>query len=167
MLCKRVFLAPLFAAFLLSCTSDNQPTIFPLPSGATDVKQIDLFAGSAHQTDFLLHARYPSALAFEHYSKVIGQPWRYCTWGGKEWQSFLDATGEKPRTIHQQLHMWVNPNAKRTLALALRYSSETSHQGEPENDLQSVVLIEHMSTNIKETIDNLKLNCPPDVHAAL
>ena len=138
-----------------------------MPSGATDIKHTVLFDGGAQQTDFILHARYPSALAFEHYSKVIGQPWRYCTWSGKEWQSFTDATGAKTRTVHQQLHMWVNPKAKRTLALALRYSSDTSRQGEPDNELQSVVLIEHMSTDIKETIDNLKLNCPADVLAAL
>ncbi|MBL0122455.1 MAG: hypothetical protein IPP88_06880 [Betaproteobacteria bacterium] len=163
----RTLVAPLLVAFLVSCTSDDQPTTFPIPTGATDITQTTLLPGRAYQTDFILHATYPSAVAFEHYSRVIGQPWRYCTWGGKEWQSFKDFTGGQKRTIHQQLHMWVNPKAKRTLALALRYSSETTVGGAPESDSQSVVLIEHMSTDVKEAIDTMKLNCPPDVYAAL
>ena len=167
MLRKRIFVMPMFVAILVSCASDSEPTIFPMPAGASDVMWTVLSNGSGHQTNFILHVNYPSIAALEHYSKVIGQPWRYCTWGGKDWSSFIDTAGEKPRTNHQQLHMWVNPKAKRTLALALLYYSEPSRQGDPDNDSQTVVLIERMSTDIKETIDQLKLSCPPDVHAAL
>lgn len=94
-------------------------------------------------------------------------PWRYCVWSEKEWQSFGDFNEGRNRTIHQQLHMWVNPDAKRILALALRYTSAGSRSGEPDNDMQSVVLVEQISTDVKQAISDMQLKCPPEVNAML
>lgn len=163
---RNVF-ALLILTVLTSCTSDNKPTSFPMPSGATGVRSTDLFADSAYQTDFILRVAYPSTLALDHYSKVIGMPWRYCVWSGKEWQSFGEYNEGRYQTIHQQLHVWVNPEAKRTLMLALRYTSAGSRSGEPDNDMQAVILVEKMSTDVKQAISEFQLKCPPEVGAML
>lgn len=167
MLITRNVFGLLIFTILASCTSENKPTSFPMPPGATEVRNTVLLADSAYQTDFILHATYPSTLAFAHYSKVIGMPWRYCVWSGKEWQSYGDHNEGRIRSIHQQLHIWVNPEAKRTLTLALRYTSAGSRIGEPDNDMQSVILVEQMSTDVKQAINDLQLKCPPEVNAML
>ena len=141
-------------------------TSFPIPQDALHVAHRVLAEGKAYQTDFTLKTAYPSSSAFEFYAKAFGKPWYYCQWGNG-WSSFIDATKDQSRRIDQQLHMWVDPKTKRSVALALRYYSNKSAKGGPDNEDQQVVLIEHIGTDLKLEIDALKLKCPREVNAAL
>jgi hypothetical protein len=68
--------------------------------------------------------------------------------------------------------MWVNPQANRILLLSVSYDSDAPRDlrqriGPPDNDSQKVILVEYFDQDIKNEIDRLKLQCPPEVHAAL
>lgn len=58
------------------------------------------------------------------------------------------------------MHIWINRPAKRTLMLATRYYSSEKCAGNPENDDQEVVLVEHMASDVDDTVTKLKLKCP-------
>ena len=149
----------LVATALVACKSAEEPTRLPLPAGAIDVKEVQLFDGHAHQTYFKMKVRFPANLVLEHYSNVIKSPWVRCDWS-PEWQRFVDATVTPNKTVHQQMYMWINRPAQRTLMLANRYYSSESCSGNPENDDQQVILLEHMNEDINDTIASLKLRCP-------
>ena len=163
----RTFGIAVLGLGLQGCPSPAPKSNFPTPDAATQVAHRDLSDIWAYQTDFTLNVRYPSNVAYEHYSKVIGHPWHYCIWGGKKWESFIDATTKPHTRVHQQLHMWVDPKGKRTLALSMQYRSNQLNARDPDNDSQWVALVEYVDTDVKETIKQLKLSCPPEVHAAL
>ena len=150
----------LLASALAACQPPAKSTILPVPNGALDVRQIDLLEGRAHQTDFTLRVKFPASLALEHYSRVVPEPWIRCDWSGPEWQSFLDGTANPIHTVHQQLHMWVNRPAHRTLLLSTKYYSQGTRAPTPTNDDQRVVVVEYFNDDIDETISRLKLTCP-------
>ena len=159
-----------------SCSNHYDPTVLPTPANAKEVQQRYLSGGMAYQTNFILKVKYPSTVALDYYSKSIGKPWYYCVWGSGEWESYLDSTGfdskgRTTRTVHHKLHMWVNPKAKRSLALILSYYSDPlpdlKQRITPDNDSQQVILVEYFGLDINDEIERLKLRCPPEVYAAL
>jgi hypothetical protein len=77
-----------------------------------------------------------------------------------EWDSFLDATVKPIRTIHQQMHIWVNRKERRSLLLSMRYYSPSDCAPKPLNDEQEVIVLEHMGVDIEEEIRIFKLKCP-------
>jgi hypothetical protein len=143
----------------LGCSPPGPPTPLTVPESATQVQQLDFLQGRAHQTDFRLKARYPDTRALDHYLKTIGAPWVRCDWV-PEWQSFLDGTATPVRTVHQQMHMWVNREERRTLMLSMRYHSPSDCAPDPLNDDQQVVLVEYLGVDVDDTIQQLKLTCP-------
>lgn len=149
------------AAVLLSaCSESYVPTPLLVPEAAIDLNQFEFLQGRAFQTDFTLKVSYPATPAFEHYLKVVPPPWVRCDWSGPDWQSHLDATQGPVRTVHQQLHMWVNRDARRTLMLSTRYYSAADCAPTPLNDDQRVVVVEYFDVDVDDTISALKLTCP-------
>jgi hypothetical protein len=145
---------------LMACGAAEEPTRLAVPEGAIDVRQVDFLHGQAHQTDFMLKVRFPANPAFEHYLKMISKPWIRCDWSGPEWQSFLDATSGHVHTVHQQLHMWINRDARRSLMLSMRYQSPTDCAPQPVNDDQRVAVVEYFGVDLDEMIGRLNLRCP-------
>ena len=143
-----------------ACAPRNEPTRIPPPKGATNVREMDFPAGSGHQTDFILRLKYPANSALDYYSKALPDPWQRCDWAGPEWGSFLDGTVSQVQTVHQQLHMWINRSAHRTLMLAMQYRSPSNCAPIPTNDEQWVVVAEYLGADVDETISKLKLQCP-------
>lgn len=156
---KAIFCLVVVAITLAACKASVKPTALPTPAGAMDVKELQLFDGQAHQTTFKMKVRFPGNPALEHYSNVIKGPWIRCDWS-PEWQRFIDGTVAPKKTGHQQMHIWINRPAKRTLMLANRYYSSEKCAGNPENDDQEVVLVEHMASDVDDTVTKLKLKCP-------
>lgn len=149
----------LVAAILVACQSTKEATRLPKPSGAIDVKELRILNGQAYQTNFTMKVRFPANPVLKHYSSVIKGPWVRCDWS-PEWERFIDGTVTPNITVHQQMYMWVNRPARRTLMLATRYYSSDRCAGNPENDDQQVVLVEYMNENIDDTIASLNLVCP-------
>ena len=146
-----------FAAITLAaCEASEKSTELPTPTGAIDVKELRLFNGQAHQTYFKMKVRYPGNPALEHYSNVIKGPWVRCDWS-PEWRRFIDGTVTPNKTVHQQMYVWINRPAKRTLMLANHYYSSESCAGNPENDDQEVVLVEYMESDIDDTACEAKV----------
>ena len=141
------------------------PPAFPVPAGALETRQFPLENGRAFQTDFTMQVRYPGTPALDHYAKTVKAPWVRCEWSGLEWQRFLDSTASPPHTVHQQLHMWLNPDSRRTLMLGIRYISSKDSRGRPENDTQRVVVVEYFDQDIKDVVAKLNLKCPPGSNA--
>jgi hypothetical protein len=150
------------AFVLAACAPKETATILPVPKDALEVRQVDFLDGHAHQTDFTLKVKFPNAPALEHYSNAIQAPWIRCDWD-PEWQSFLDSTVTPVQTVHRQLHMWVNPGARRILALATRYYSASDCAPQPQNSEQRVSVVEYMGVDVDDTIAKLKLVCPAKV----
>jgi hypothetical protein len=49
-----------FAAITLAaCEASEKPTELPTPTGAIDVKELQLFDGQAHQTNYKMKVRFP------------------------------------------------------------------------------------------------------------
>jgi hypothetical protein len=83
-----------------------------------------------------------------------------CDWV-PEWQSFLDAAVTPNRTVHQQMHVWINREARRELLLAMSYySPPTDCAPRPSNDDQQVIVVEYFSVDVDEVVEKLKLRCP-------
>jgi hypothetical protein len=144
----------------LGACSPGEPTILGTPPAAIDVGNVVFLQGRAHQTDFTLEVGFPANPAFDYYSNVLEPPWERCDWSGPGWEDFGDITSGSARTIHQQLHMWVNREARRRVALATRYYSPGRCAGEPSNNKQKVVVVEYLNVDVDETISTLKLTCP-------
>lgn len=85
-------------------------------------------------------------------------PWVYCEWG-PEWSRFGDAQETVSYTVHQQLHMWVNRKAQRTLMLSMRYRSPDKCCKVPDNNLQHIMLVEYIGDDVEEQIKRLDLRC--------
>lgn len=149
----------LVCGLLAACESAEQPTQLDTPSGASDIKETRITDSNAHQTSFVLHARYPASPALAHYSKLLGKPWVRCDWI-PQWQGFLDGTASPLRTVHQYAYVWVNAAARRTIVVAARYYSAESSSHEPDNELQQVMVIEYFKQDIQQEISRLKLQCP-------
>ena len=147
------------ATALAACASSDEPTLLAAPPEAIDVNQVQLIDVDAHETYFTMRVRFPANPALDHYSKTITDPWVRCDWSPK-WERFVDATVKPARTVHQQMYMWINRPARRTLLLANRYYSSENWVGNPENDDQQVILVEYMNQDIDNTIATLKLRCP-------
>jgi hypothetical protein len=77
-----------------------------------------------------------------------------------EWESFIDGTVTPNQRVHQQLHMWVNRDSRRTLMLATRYYSSDGCASTPDNNNQRVVIVENLQQNVEDIISKLKLKCP-------
>ena len=150
------------AAIIVGIARAEEPTPLPLPVHAIGVRQSLVFDGRAIQTDYMLRAKYPATPALEHYLRVIREPWIRCQWSGLNWESFLDGTVKPTQTVHQQLHIWLNPKARRTLVLATKYFSAGQSAREPDNDDQRVVLMEYFAQNVREVARDLQLKCPPN-----
>ena len=175
MIARLLSLVALLSA--VSCSSHHDPTVLPAPPEAKDVDSFPLLEGQAYETTFLLDVPYPSNVAIEHYEKLIHNPWYRCAWGKGDWNSYLDVSGvdtkgRTSRIVHQKSRMWVNPQAKRVLLLSLHYHSDPPSNpgqriGPPDNNSQQVILVEYFDQDIKDEIKRLKLECPPEVHAAL
>jgi hypothetical protein len=150
----------------LLCACAREPTPIDVPPGATSVERFPI-RGGAFQTQFTLQATYPAAPALDFYRAHIAKPWVLCEWSGPEWGNFIDATGKAPVGVHQLLYMWINREANRTLMLSLRYDSAPDSHSAPDNDSQSVLLVEYMAPDIPGLIKGLKLRCPSGDVAAL
>jgi hypothetical protein len=160
MMAARLLSVMVAAAALVGCAQRETPTVIPVPPGAMDLRQFSFVNGKAFQTDFTLRARFPETPALQHYVKVVGDPWVRCEWSQPEWQRFIDGTVTPNQTVHQQIHMWINPGARRTLLLSTRYYSATAHNRVPDNDNQRVVVVEYFGEDTKEVISRLNLKCP-------
>jgi hypothetical protein len=143
---------------LAACSAPEEPTPMPVPGDAFDINHYILSGIHAYQTDFVVKAAYPSTPVLELYAMHFRAPWVRCDWSGP-WQHFIDATAAPPRAVHQQLHMWVNRDAGRTLMLATRYYSRKG-AALPDSDEQQVVVVEQTGQDIDEAVSRLKLRCP-------
>lgn len=144
---------------LAACSPVGEPTKLPAPEGALDVNQVTFAQGRAHQTDFTLKVPYPDERVLDHYTKMVPASWIRCEWAPK-WDSHLDGTVTPMRTVHQQLHIWVNRESQRALLLAMRYYSASDCAPRPLNVDQKVVLVEYMGVDVDDHIKNLQLRCP-------
>jgi hypothetical protein len=151
--------AATIALGVVACSPTGEPTHLSVPDGAVEVRQTSFAGGRAHQTDFTLKVNYPDNRALHHYIKVVPAPWIRCDWA-PTWGSHLDGTQAPVRTVHQQLHMWVNREAKRALLLSMRYYSDSDCAPKPLNDDQEVVVVEYMGIDVDDHIKDLQLKCP-------
>ena len=160
----------LCALLVLGCGMRQETqTSLSVPVGATDLQQRSVFGGSAFQTDFALHAHFPASPARQHYFALVREPWVPCEWGPKEtpegWSSFLDGTVMPLVTVHQQLQVWINPQSKRMLLLAVRYYSSGRSFRNPDSDEQRVVLVEYFHQDLAQIVAQLNLSCPVSKNA--
>jgi len=142
-----------------ACGFSDAPTQLPVPERAIEPKQFKRAAGRAHQTTFTLRAQYPDNSALEHYAKAVPEPWVRCDWV-PEWESFLDGTVKPLQTVHQQMHIWINREARRSLLLSMQYYSPSDCAPNPLNDEQQVIVVEYMGVDVDDEIRRLKLRCP-------
>jgi hypothetical protein len=146
-------------ALIASGVRAEEPTRLAIPPNATEVRQLAVPGGRGFQTSYILRAKYPATVVLDHYVHVLRAPWMHCDWI-PNWESFLDSTTKPPRTVHQQLHVWLDSRRNRTLTLATQYYSSPQASREPDNDQQRVVLIEHFGQDLKQVANELKLRCP-------
>lgn len=151
--------AALVALGVLLCACSQNPTSIGVPAIAESIERFPILGGSAFKTQYTLKAAYPLTPALEYYRVQFGKPWLLCEWSGPAWHYFIDAQGDTPFAVHQQLYMWVNREAQREIMLSLRYLSE-QNATLPDSDVQNVVLVEYMHANVAETVERLKLRCP-------
>lgn len=142
------------------CGAVESDIALPTPPNAIDVKHAKWNDGYARQTYFTMRAEYPTSPAWDHYSKVVGQPWVPCTGADKgAWQSFLDGTKTPVVSVHQQMHAWVDPTGRRTLTLAIRYTSDRDFDRRPDNNEQHVFLVEYRDVDVDNWKVQLQLTC--------
>jgi hypothetical protein len=158
-----------FSLIVAFCTlinlsyADEAASVFPPPSGAVNVMNHTFNDGGAHQTDFVMHAKYPASPAYQHYSNAVGRTWQTCAgWGGDKWERYLDGSHGPLKTVHQQLHMWVNAASRRTLVLGVRYLSSDNCGDDPESDEQHVVLVEYLDQDVPAIMKLYGVQCPPN-----
>ena len=144
---------------LIACTADYKPTPLELPEGATNVEMFSIFQVSGHQTVFTIEVKYPANPAFTHVATQLDGSWELCDWI-PEWQSFIDGTVEPEIRVHQQAFIWVKRSENRRLLLSSRYESARTWNGAPENDEQTVIVVEYFDDDVEDTIDWLNLSCP-------
>jgi hypothetical protein len=162
----------LLAVLLAACSHSREPTILPTPAGATDVEHLVLKEIGAFQTHFVLDVAYPSVTVLEHYQRTIADPWVQCANRRDGWSRYIDAAGvdsrgRTQRTVHKRSHTWVNLQAERMLLLSLRYTSDPSDSGPPDNTMQQAILVEYFDQDIKSEVERLGLTCPKEVTSAL
>ncbi|GAB3031819.1 hypothetical protein GCM10027285_13280 [Oleiagrimonas citrea] len=145
-------------AFVSLAAYGQEPSSISVPPGAFAIKHFPILGGRAFQTQFKLNAAYPATPALEYYKAHMAKPWVMCTWAPK-WSHFIDAQTPTRFAVYQQLYMWVNPKLQRTLMLSMRYLAPESSGHAPNNDIQHIVLVEYMSTNVANTIQQLHLRC--------
>jgi len=155
---RTLWLSFLLAASLVACTRD--PTPLDVPASGHDVKRFPILNGRAFQTQFTLQATYPATPALDYYRTHIPKPWVLCQWSGPEWSRFVDAQSDEHFTVFQQLYMWVNPEAQRTLMLSMRYHAPENCGDVPDNETQHILLVEYTAANVADTINQLNLHCP-------
>ena len=153
--------APLLLVLLIAVGCSSEPTPLEIPPGAANVERFLFLDGRAHQTQFELNVAFPEAPALAFYEHALPSQWIKCEWV-PAWSRFVDAQGKEPYTVHQQLHMWVNPELERMLMLSLRYHSSKDCCEVPDNQTQRVVVVEYLRTSVADAIEQLKLRCPPE-----
>ena len=129
------------AAALAACEAADKPTELSVPQDAIGVQQFSFAQGRALQTNFTLKATYPDNRVLLYYMNAMPASWVRCDWA-PDWQSFLDSRITPVHTIHQQLHVWLNRDARRMLLLSMKYNSPTDCAPRPLNDEQHVVVVE-------------------------
>ena len=143
-------------AFAVAASAE---AMYPVPSGATNVRHVALQPGVYEQDHFFLAERYPGTAAIEHYAAILSQ-WRHCYIPDRQWESFPDASGAEHRTIHQLTRHWISPNNDAVVTLVLRYESPGLSEREvPTNDRQLVTLIRLRTANPQEHLDHLGATC--------
>ena len=150
--------------FALSCPpvcaiAAELPTLLTVPSEAKQLIQLFILDGRAYQTSFTLKTPYPATPALDHYSQQLAEPWTRCEWIPK-WERFLDGTVNPVQTVHQHGTVWINPEQRRSLMLAMRYLSPGKSAGNPRNENQHVIVVEYFDQDVKELVSLLKLKCP-------
>ncbi len=156
---RSMWSGTVFTLGILVSGCGPEPTSFSVPSAAKSVERFAILEGHAFQTQFSLESDYPATPALEYFRSSVPKPWVLCEWGQPEWQMFVDGRGETPVVVHQLLHMWINREANRTLALSMRYYSAPESTFRPDNNTQEIILIEYLAPDIPGTIRDLKLKC--------
>jgi len=80
----RSLAAVLLLTFALSA---HAQAMFPVPTGALELRHVAMQPGVYEQDSFVLDQPYPSTSALEHYERVFSK-WQSCSSNGKKWQTF-------------------------------------------------------------------------------
>jgi hypothetical protein len=156
---RFVLLLLTFSCYSFAFAAEEKTTSLSTPSEAVDVSHHSFNDGHAYQTDFKLTARFPANPALAHYAAVLDASWISCGWM-KDWNHFLDGTKNPAVTVHQTGHVWLKPEAKRFIALSVRYISSDKCVGEnPESDEQHVTIVEYIDVDASEVEKQLGLSC--------
>lgn len=140
-------------------TAGAVQTMYPLPSGATNVGHVALEPGTIEQDHFLVAEKYPGSSAMDHYGKVFSK-WRSCYWNDRGWYSFGDASGEKPQFVHQLVRHWVSPRNDVAVTVLIRYTSTgLTYRAAPDNERQSVVVLRRKSKNAEKELGEIGATC--------
>ncbi|MBA4719379.1 MAG: hypothetical protein HRO68_09905 [Nitrosopumilus sp.] len=132
----------LFTLFLIGC-EQQEWLIIDIPDSATNQYSGYPLSDYSKQTSYLQILPYPDDSALKAVeSKLIGE-WRSCDYGGDDWQNFEDVSSGTPKHIHQRIQTW-KKNGNHLVFAALKYESSSCKccECEPDNDKQSVVVIE-------------------------
>ena len=158
----RFLLIVSIGILVASCGQQNSWSTFEKYLDAQESVSFEFEDGIAFQRIYLVNRKYPYHGVIDHYEKVIGEPWTSCN-PKNSWMDYLDYSGKEHVRIHQIVRYWANYKANRLLLLSVRYISNIDNKNKvltaPDNDRQSIILVEYIEPELASSLDRLKLDC--------
>ena len=139
-------LSLVFLLLLISACTEISWLDVPIPDGATQIYQDHPSSLYNRHTSFIYKREYPDISIISNIEKRLEskEAWVTCSYGGEDWQDFLDESGEEPNYIFQRLKAWKTKNNDRNVFVSLRYyvNKPKGIPKEPSNNLQSITILE-------------------------
>jgi len=150
---------------LTGCTGNaaslDMVSVLPVYPGAYDVDRRKLGRETNQQLSYKVEKAYPSTEVLDFYDQyLVEQGWNKCTGDIEEWQSFIDATENQDRLVHQITHYFIKESENKLGIVFLRYDSSWSEgRDDPENDIQNVFILMQRVSNLQDELQRLSITC--------
>ena len=154
-----IILIIIVALISTSCGKQNTWAKFEKYADAGEAAAFESNDGIAYERVYFLNKKYPYNGVVKHYESVIERPWIPCQ-PQDGWTGYLDSSGKETAYVHRIMRHWANHDSSRLLMLAISYRSlGTKVLKEPNNDNQTILLVEYIQPNLKSSLKELELIC--------
>ena len=172
---KKIVMIALIRTFLLllglltsgcsiSTDDENLLSTFSTPTGAYDIKKLQLGTRDNQQLFFRIKDSYPSMKSIDYFENIfVNEGWDKCFGISRNWIDFEDQSTEPHFYIHRVIRYWVQKEFSRMVVLSATYYSKTlADEKLPDNDIQNVALLVQANIDIEVELSRLQLSCSED-----
>jgi len=156
---KSMKIGPTFMIALLWSCATADKLMFATPPGAESPRHV-VVGPDAEQDYFWLTATYPATPALAHYEKVFAA-WTECKPWATGWEGYGDLASGDPRYVHRFTRNWISRDNKQAVTVLFQYQSMgAGHKERPDNDRQSVSVIDYRVPDAAAFFAEMKVTCP-------